>query len=282
MTNLKALLALVVGVASPLFFSLRADAQILRPVPKEADGADIVEHLEAQLPLDLTFVDERTNTVRLGDYFGQGKPVLLTLNYYSCPMLCTLQLNGLVEGLRGLEWTAGNEFEIVTVSINHRESPALAFEKKKTYVTEYGREAAGEGWHFLVGQNDAIVRLAETVGFQYEYDPQTGQYAHPAVAWIITPEGRVSRYLYGVQFDPQTLRYSMVEASQGRVGTAMDRLLLLCFHYDETRGRYAPAAMNIMRMGGALTAVVLGGWLLTNWLRGGRRPRTDSPGVQHG
>lgn len=281
MTTLKTFLVVLSGVAPAALGVWRADAQILRDVPKEADEADIVEHLEAQLPLDLTFVDERTNTVRLGDYFGRGKPVLLTLNYYSCPMLCTLQLNGLVEGLRGLEWTAGDEFEIVTVSINHRESPALAFEKKKTYVTEYGREAAGEGWHFLVGQNDAIVELAETVGFHYEYDAQTGQYAHPAVAWIITPEGRVSRYLYGVQFDPQTLRYSMVEASQGRVGSAMDRLLLLCFHYDETRGRYAPAAMNIMRMGGALTAVVLGGWLFTNWLRGGRR-RPDSLGVQHG
>ena len=248
-----------------------AHAQVVEPLPKYADDAGLEEHLDAKLPLDLPFVDETGAPVTLRSYFTDNRPVLLTLNYYSCPMLCTLQLNGLVDGLRNIDWTPGHEFRIVTVSINPKETPELATGKKKTYLEAYGHPDAVDGWHFLVGAQENIEALAGAVGFKYELDPATGQYAHPAVAYVITPDGNISRYLYGVQFEPKTLRYSLVEASAGHIGNTIDRLVLLCFHYDASRGRYAPAAMNIMRLGGGLTALILGGWILAQWTRGRRR-----------
>lgn len=253
-----------------------AFAQLNDSVPKGVDDVDVKEHLGEPLPLDLSFRDENGREVLLGDYFASGRPVLLTLNYYSCPMLCTVQLNGLVDALKQLDWTPGQEFEIVTVSINPREVPELARAKKQTYLGAYERPAAAAGWHFLVGGLSEIERLAQTVGFEYEYDASTGQYAHAAVAYVITPEGTISRYFYGVSFDPRTLRYSLVEASAGRAGSTLDRILLFCFHYDANRGRYAPAARNIMRAGGLLTMVVVGSWLLTIRTRASRtRPRPN-------
>lgn len=251
-----------------------AGAQVNGPVPKQADGAGLEEHVGAVLPLDASFQDDTGRAVQLGDYFATGRPVLLTLNYYSCPMLCTLQLNGLVAALRELEWNPGREFELVTVSINPRETTELARAKKQNYVREYERPEVASGWHFLTGAEDEITSLAQTVGFEYEYDPVTKQYAHPAVAYVLTPEGKVSRYLYGVQFDAQTIRYSLVEASEGRAGTPLDRILLFCFHYDATRGRYAPAAVNLMRAGGLFTMLVLGAWVLLLWSRESRTAHT--------
>lgn len=252
----------------------QAQAQRLEPLPSYADDADIQENLDAPLPLDLDFVADDGTTVRLGDYFDRRRPVLLTLNYYSCPMLCTLQLNGLVDALKASDWIPGREFELVTVSINPRETHELARLKKQNYIRDYGKPEAAAGWHFLVGRQENITALADTVGFRYEYDEQTGEYAHAAVAYVITPDGRVSRYLYGVQFEPKTLRYSMVEASAGRIGNTLDRLILLCFHYDATRGKYAPAAMNIMRLGGGLTLLIVGAWVLAQWARERRRTLT--------
>lgn len=248
-------------------------AQVVRPLPDAAARADIEEHLDSTLPLDLEFTAEDGRVVKLRDYFTQSRPVLLTLNYYSCPMLCTLQLNGLVDALKQLDWTPGQEFQIVTASINPFETPDLARAKQGNYLQSYGRPEATDGWHFLVGTQPSITALAEAVGFKYEYDPETKQYAHAAVAYVITPEGKISRYLYGVVFEPKTVRYSLVEASAGHIGTTIDRLVLLCFHYDETRGRYAPAAINIMRLGGGLTVLILGGWMLAQWTREQRRRR---------
>lgn len=266
--------ALLAGHASP------SRAQIAGGVPKGAERADVLEHLDAPVPLELAFVDEAGAPVVLGQYFRKGHPVLLSLNYYSCPMLCTLQLNGLVSALKQLDWLPGREFEIVTVSINPKEGPELASQKKQSYLQHYGRMEAGNGWHFLTGRQDEITALAEAVGFKYEYDATTGQYAHAAVAYLVTPEGRLSRYLYGVQFDPRTLRYSLVEASAGRIGNTLDRLILLCFHYDAAQGRYAPAAMNVMRIGGGVTAAILAAFLFRAWRRESRRRRAAMAGIK--
>lgn len=241
------------------------------PLPDELEGVGITEHLKAQVPLDLKFKDERGNIVRLRDYFKKDRPVILTLNYYMCPMLCTLQLNGLIEGLKNMDWVPGDQFEIVTVSINPAETPSLAQLKKQNYLKEYGRPAAAQGWHFLTGQQEDIKKLADTVGFGYRFDEQTMQYAHAAALFILTPEGKISRYLYGILYDAQTLRLSLVEASEGKVGSTFDYVLLTCFHYSATEGRYALAAVGLMRIGGALTVIILGIVLLSFWLRDARR-----------
>lgn len=244
----------------------------------ELEGVEVIEHLGTRLPLDLAFRDEDGRAVKLGDYFGE-KPVLLTLNYYRCPMLCTLQLNGLVDALKRMEWTPGKEFRIVTVSIDPKETPELARVKKQNYMNDYGRAGAAPGWAFLTGRQENIAALADTVGFKYRYDKATDQYAHAAAVFVCMPDGRVARYLYGVLYDPQTLRLSLVEASEGKTATTMDRILLWCFHYDATKGKYAPAAMRIMQAGGSLTAIVLGVVLAGLWRRETRRRRaaTSTP-----
>jgi protein SCO1/2 len=199
--------------------------------------------------------------------------VLLTLNYYKCPMLCTLQLNGLVEGLKELDWTPGQEFELVTLSINPLETPSLARLKKQSYIKEYGRPSAAAGWHFLTGVEDNIRRLADTLGFGYRYDEEQEQYAHAAALFLITPDGRVARYLYGIEYPARELRLALLEAADGTIGSAIDQLILFCFHYDPSTRRYAPVAMNIMRVGGGLTAVLLGTTLGLFWVRDARRRR---------
>lgn len=244
-----------------------ARAERQEAAPSELEGVGVDERLDEAIPLDLEFADESGETVRLGDYFDGERPVILTLNYYECPMLCTLELNGLAEALRGMDWVPGREFEIVTVSIDPRETPALARDKKATYLKAYGRPEAAEGWHFLTGREQSIRALADAVGFRYSYIEQQGQWAHAAVLFLATPDGRLSRYLYGVQFDPKTLRLSLVEASRGGIGSTLDRLILYCYHYDSEAGTYAPQALRIMQLGGLATVVVLGGLLLVFWRR---------------
>lgn len=254
----------------------RAFGQRNDGVPKETEGVGVTEHPGAVLPLGLMFRDENGRDVRLKDYFTGGRPVILTLNYYRCPMLCTLQLNGLIDALRRMEWTPGREFEIVTVSIDPLETPPLARLKKQNYMKEYGRPEAAKGWHFLTGREESIQELARTVGFEYRYDRETDQYVHAAALFVCTPEGRVSRYLYGILYDPTTLRLSLVEAAEGRARSTVDRILLYCFHYDSAKGKYAPAAMNIMRAGGVATVIILGGVLLAYWRReAARRPASS-------
>lgn len=228
------------------------------PVPRGLERAGVEEHLDASLPLQLAFRDDRGQEVTLGRYFKPGRPVILTLNYYRCPMLCTLELNGLVAGLRELGWTPGDEFEVVTVSIDPKESTALARAKKLSYLEDYGNPAADAGWHFLTGGAEAIEKLAAAVGFSYQYDAETDQFAHPAVVFLASPEGRVTRYLYGVEFPPSTLKMGLLEASRGKIGTAIDRFVLFCYHFDADRGRYSIAAMKLMRLGGVATLLGLG------------------------
>ncbi|MEW6367564.1 MAG: SCO family protein [Acidobacteriota bacterium] len=260
---------LLLGCAVP---GASAQAPRAEPMPKQLEGVEVTERPDSPIPLKLEFTDEDGRAVRLGDYFKRGRPVILTLGYYECPMLCTLVLNGLIETLKTIEWTPGLEYEIVTVTINPAETYRLARLKKENYLTEYGRAGAAMGWHFLTGREENIKALAGAVGFGYKYDERIEQYAHPAVIIVTTPEGHVSRYLYGIKYEPKTLRLALVEASEGKIGSTVDQVILYCYHYDAAAGRYAPAAMKLMRIGGVATLVTVAGLLAYLWIgRSGRR-----------
>ncbi len=254
-------------------FALPAAAQRAEPLPKQLEGVGITEHPGARVPLDLEFVAEDGRPVKLSQYISGKKPVILTLNYFRCPMLCTLLLNGMVDGLKELSWTPGKEFEIVTVSFDPLETPKLAMLKKESYITEFGRPAAAAGWHFLTGKEANIKALTGAVGFGYRYDEERQQYAHAAGIFLLTPDGRVARVLYGVVFESRTLKLGLTEAGEGKVGSTTDQALLFCYHYDANAGRYVVAASNLMRLGGAATALVVGVWLVGAWRRGAH-PRT--------
>ncbi|MDQ3805525.1 MAG: SCO family protein [Acidobacteriota bacterium] len=217
----------------------------------------IEQRLGEQVPLDLTLRDEAGRAVRLAEYFKKGRPVVLTLVYYECPMLCNQILNGLVGTLDAVSFTPGREFEIVTVSFDPRETPELAARKKETYVKRYRREGAAEGWHFLTGDEAEVRRLAEAVGFGYVWDGRSQQFAHSSAIMVATPEGRLSHYFYGIDYDPRALRLALVEASSSRIGSPVDQLVLYCYHYDPTTGRYGPVIMNIMRLAGVLTVIAV-------------------------
>jgi protein SCO1/2 len=229
---------------------------------------DFTQNLGAQIPMDLRFQDETGRTVRLGDYFG-SKPVILVLGYYGCPMLCTLVLNGLAEGLQDLKWRAGSEFDVVSVSINPKESAALAAAKKRTYVKRYGRSGAAEGWHFLTGKEPEIQILARTVGFGYRFDAATQQYAHPSGVVIVTEQGKVAKYLFGVMFPSRDLYDSLRDAGANQIGSPIQRLILLCFHYNPLTGKYSGTIMSLTRM--FSVATVFG--LAVLILRSARRPK---------
>ncbi|MEX1039296.1 MAG: SCO family protein [Pirellulaceae bacterium] len=240
--------------------------------PKELQGLDVQEHLNDPLPLDLTFTNDGGQSVRLGDYFESDKPVILSLNYSNCPMLCRLQLNGLVEALKEIQLTAGQDYQVVSISIDPLEPASRAQETKEKYLRMYDRAGSGDGWNFLVGRKDAIDTVAQATGFQYRYLSDRKEYVHPAVFMLCSPRGRISRYVYGVTFDPATLRLSLVEASEGKVGTTLDRFLLFCFQHDETTGRYGPMARNQMKVGGGITVALLLLGLIPYWLRT-RKPK---------
>jgi protein SCO1 len=233
------------------------------------------QRLDAQVPLEVPLRDEAGRTVHLGDYAGT-RPVVLTLNYYNCPMLCTIELNGLLRSLLTLSFDVGDQFEIVTLSINPRETPALAAAKKAGYLRRYGRAGAERGWHFLTADEDSIRQVARAVGFRYVYDPKSDQYAHPAGFVILTPQGRVSRYFYGVEYPPRDLRLGLIEASAGKIGTPVDQLLLLCFHYDSSTGKYNFAIMSAIRILSVATVLALGTFMLVMFRRD-RRPRHQTP-----
>jgi protein SCO1/2 len=216
----------------------------------------IEQRLDNQIPLDLTFRDESGREVKLGEYFRGDKPVLLTLVYYECPMLCNQVLNGVVGTLEAVTFTPGREFEVVTVSFDPREGPELAAKKKETYLKRYRREGAGAGWHFLTGDKDSIDRLADSVGFKYVWDEQSKQFAHASAIMVATPQGRLSHYFYGIEYSPKDLRLALVEASEGKIGSPVDTLILYCYHYDPATGRFAPV-MAVLRVAGVLTVLGL-------------------------
>ena len=231
------------------------------------------QKLNAQLPLDLPFKDDAGRPVTLGDYFNHGKPVVLTLVYYDCPMLCTLVLNGLAGAMKGMSLNPGSDYELVTVSFNPRETPALAASKKKAYIQRYGHPEAAGAWHFLTGDEPAIERLTRAVGFHYVYDKTSGIYAHATGVMIATADGHLSKYLYGIEYAPRELRMALVDASAGRIGNPVDRLLLYCYHYDPTSGKYGLVVLNVIRLGGVVTVVALGSFVLVMVSRERRRNR---------
>lgn len=223
--------------------------------PKLLDNVGIDQKLDQQLPLDLVFLDEAGNTVKLGDYFG-AKPVVLSLVYYSCPQLCNQVLNGLTGSLSTLrDFSIGKEYTVLTVSFDAREKPELAAKKKSTYINWYKREGADQGWHFLTGDQAQIDQLTEAVGFHYNWDPASKQFVHASGVMLLTPQGKLSRYFYGIEYSAKDLRLGLVEASNGKIGTPVDQILLYCFHYDPAQGKYGFVVMNLIRLGGAITLV---------------------------
>lgn len=251
------LLSLIAATATVL---LGASAAVARAEdttqPAVLRDVGIDQHLDEQVPLDLAFRDEQGQAVTLGQYFG-NRPVILALVYYECPMLCTLTLNGLTSALRSLRFDAGEEFEVVAVSINPNDAPTLAAEKKRTYLEHYARPGREHGWHFLTGDEAAIARLAHAVGFRYRYLPEQKQFAHAAGITVLTPGGRIARYFFGVEYAPRDLRLGLIEASQNKIGSPVDQLLLYCYHYDPITGTYSAIAMNIVRLAGAMTVLAL-------------------------
>ena len=243
-----------------------ASAQPAQERPRILRDVGYDQRLGEQVPLDLVFRDEAGRDVRLRSLF-RGKPVVLSLVYYECPMLCTLTLNGLQSALSVLSFDVGQEFDVVTVSFEPKETPALAAAKKKAYLARYRRPGAAEGWHFLTGGEGAIHALTGAVGFRYAWDTETRQYAHPAGLVVLTPEGRIARYMYGMEYAPRDLRLALVEASQRRIGNPIDAVLLYCYQYDPMRGRYAASVMRLVRLGGVLTVLALGGFILVSLRR---------------
>lgn len=224
------------------------------------------QKLAQQLPLDIALRDEAGRAVKLSDYFGK-RPVVLTLVYYECPMLCTLTLNGLTSALSVLSFDVGKEFDVVTVSFEPRETPELAAAKKAAYLKRYKRPGAAAGWHFLVGDKPELDRLTEAVGFRYAWDERTRQWAHPSGVVTLTPQGRISHYLFGIEYAPKDLRLSLVEASRGNIGTAVDQVLLYCYQYDPATGRYGAAVMRLVRALSVLTILALLSFILVMWRR---------------
>jgi protein SCO1/2 len=240
-------------------------------VPDSLKSVTVAEHPGATLPLDATFADEAGKSVTLREYFaGSRKPVLLQLGYIECPMLCGLVSRGLVDSLKDVKLNAGPDYDVLFVSIDPKEKPALAAQKKAAFLKEYGRDGATDGWHFLTGSKDQIDRLAQSVGYEYKWVELAQQYSHPAVVVLATPDGHVSRYLYGVKFDPSTVRLSLVEASGNKIGSTADQFILTCFQYDGQQGRYAWRAIYFMKAGGLLTILAVG-FVVFRFARAGNR-----------
>lgn len=238
----------------------QAPAAAERPAALREIGFD--QRLGEGLPLQARFRDDHGREVSLGDYFGK-KPVVLSLNYYGCPMLCTVTLNGLASALNFMSLDAGREFEVVTVSFDPKEGPALAAEKKAQYLTRYKRETAAAGWHFLTGDQASIDALTRAVGLRYAWDAESRQWAHPAGIVVATPDGRIARYLFGIEYAPLDLRLALVEASAGRIGTPVDAVLLYCYQYDPMAGRYSAAILRMLRAAALLTLGALGVFVFT-------------------
>jgi protein SCO1/2 len=229
------------------------------PGPLREIGFD--QHLDGRLPLDTLFRDESGRVVKLGDYFG-ARPVVMVFAYYDCPMLCTIVINGLASALNVLSLVPGRDFEIVTVSFNPRDTPASASAKKAAYIARYKQPAASAAWHFLTGDQPSIDRLTNAAGFRYAWDKETQQFAHPTGVIVLTPDGRLARYLFGIEYGPRDLRYAIVDASHGKVGSAVDSLVLYCYHYDPAAGKYSVAIMRLVRAGGAATVLALGAFIV--------------------
>ena len=246
---------LVLNICVPSVFANTMTQPVLadRPMTEMIREIGIDQKLDQPLPLNIEFKNEAGQTVKLGDYFG-SKPVLLNLVYFRCPMLCSFVLDGIVKALKPLKFTAGQEFQIITVSIDPKDTPEKATEKKAAILKQYHKPGAEKGWHFLTGTQSSIDTLASAVGFRYVFDAQSGQYAHAGGIMVATPQGKLARYFYGIEYAPRDLRFAFIESSQNKIGSFTDQLLLLCFHYDPMTGKYGLLIMNILRLAGFSTA----------------------------
>ena len=250
-------------------------------LPKELVDVGITPQPNAKLPLDAVLRDEQDRVVRLGDYFDGQRPVVLVLSYYKCPMLCGMVLESTTLGLKAMAWTPGEQFEVLTISIDARETSTLARQKKETALAVLGKPGAEHGWHFTTSTERDIAAIAKSVGFAFKFLPERNDFAHAAGIFIITPDGRVSQTITGLgartkegmAYDPTTLRLSLVEAGEGKVGSLLDQIVLFCFHYDPKTGKYTPVIMNIVRLAGALTVLLLGGYVVTHLVRERRAAR---------
>ena len=262
-TRANATRVLLLSVLAALSASIASATQTQYPTqnidvrPELLKDVGIDQRLNDSIPLDLTFRDEVGQTVKLRQFFGD-KPVILSLVYYNCPMLCTQVLSGMERSLKDVPMDIGKQFNVVTVSIDPTEEPALAAAKRALYTGLYGRPGAAQGWHFLTGDEAQIRQLASAVGFRYAYDPQTKQFAHASAIMILTPDGKISRYFYGIQYASRDLRLGLVEASNGRIGTPVDQILLFCYHYDAATGKYSVLISRILKAAGVFTILVIG------------------------
>jgi len=244
--------------------------------PPGLKNVGIEQHLDEQIPPDLTFRDETGQAVRLGDFFGK-KPMILNLVYYQCPMLCGEVLSGLESALRVLKFDVGKEFDVLTVSFDPHETPEMATKKKAEFLKRYGRVGAAAGWHFLTGPQESIDGLTRAAGFQYQYDPKTGQFAHATAIMVLTPEGKIAQYYYGVEYAPKDLRLGLIQASENKIGNLADQVLLYCYHYDPTTGKYGAIIARVLQLSGLATILVLG-IFVTVLIRQGRGPTRHAEG----
>ncbi len=246
-------------------------------LPKVLNEVGIQQKLNEQIPLETEFKDETGKIIKIGDYFGK-RPVILAMVYYECPMLCNEVLNGLTGSLKGLTFSAGKEFDVVAISFDARENekPDLAKNKKDNYLKRYGREGAENGWHFLTGTQDSIDKITKAVGFGYQWDEQTQQFAHAGAIMVLTPEGKMSKYLYGIDYAPKDLKFALIESAGNKIGNPVDQLLLYCYHYDPVRGKYGLVVMSVMRLGGVLTLLGMGTMFFVFWRRSKKKDLVNS------
>jgi protein SCO1/2 len=238
--------------------------------PPGLKNVGIEQHFNQQVPPDLAFRDETGRSVQLGDYFGKN-PMILNLVYYQCPMLCGEVLSGLESALRVLKFDVGKEFDVLTISFDPKETPEMAATKKAEYLRRYGRPGAAQGWHFLTGPAASIDALTKAAGFQYQYDPKTGQFAHATAIMVLTPDGKIAQYYYGVEFAPKDLRLGLIQASQNKIGTVVDQVLLYCYHYDPDTGKYGAIISRALQLAAGATMLILGAFLVVMFRMGPKK-----------
>ena len=250
-----------------IVFSISVFSQVVQENTPELQGIDVVEHLGESIPLNLEFTNDKGELITLDKYFNKGKPVIMVMAYYECPMLCTFVLNGLTDVASQLSFVPGNEYQILTISIDPKETARLARVKKETHIEALNKPGSENGWDFLVGAEESSKKLSDALGFKYYYDEERDEYAHPAVVFVLTEEGVISRYLFGINYPEKDLRFALMEASAGNIGDAFDKFLLFCFHYDPDEKGYVLFAGNVMKIGGVITVLFLGIILVTLWRR---------------
>lgn len=274
--TLSSLLVLVLVLAG----SSAVAAPFGGDTPPELEGIEITDKSGETVPGNIALVDEAGETVTLGTYFGSSRPLVVQLVYYDCPMLCSLVMNGFVESAKELDWVPGRDYEVISVSFDPRDTPEMAAAKKKSYVASLEKPGSEIGWHFLTGDEESVRALADHLGFAYRWLPEKKEFSHAAGMFVLTPDGKISRTLYGISFPSKDLRFSLMEASEGRLGSPMDKLLLYCFQYDPETHKYAMVAVNVMKLGGLLTVLGIGIFLAVNWTRERRRAHSGGEAVK--